>query len=125
MYISNLYLHQTWWTFFAGNLTEGPLWRFLLLTNVHWPGSCSTSEHYILALQIHYIITDGWSLRILFSELENRYDHLVRSGCGVTEQHTSSKSSQAPLVLHAVIQRSIIGSHPTTKAKLKYWETQL
>ena len=106
---------------FDFNLAEGPLWRFLLFTNFHWPGSCS--ERDILALQIHHIITDGWSLRILLSELENRYDHLVRSDCGVTEQHTSSKSS--PLIQHALLQRSEIGGDPTTVAKLKYWETQL
>ena len=106
---------------FDFNLAEGPLWRFLLFTNVHWPGSCS--ERDILALQIHHIITDGWSLQILFSELENKYDHLVRSDCGVTEQHASSKSS--PLIQHALLQRSEIGSHLTTVAKLKYWETQL
>ena len=106
---------------FDFNLAEGPLWRFLLFTNVHWPGSCS--EHDILALQIHHIITDGWSLRILLSELENRYDQLVRSDCGVTEQHASSKSSS--LIQHALLQRSEIGGDPTSEAKLKYWETQL
>ena len=120
---------------FDFNLAEGPLWRFLLFTNVHWPGSCS--ERDILALQIDHIITDGWSLRILLSELENRYDHLVRSNCGVTEQHTSSKSSQTPLILHLQNLLKLMlfcmplsakynrQSSNYTKAKLKYWETQL
>lgn len=100
---------------FNFNLTEGPLWRFLLFTNIHWPGLCSECD--LLALQIHHIITDGWSLRILFRELEKRYDHLVSSDCELTEQNSSSKPS---LIQYAIMQRnSIVGSDPTTEAKLK------
>ena len=47
------------------DLSQGPLFRALLLR-------LSPEEH-VLALALHHIVTDAWSLGILFRELSDLY----------------------------------------------------
>src|SRR6185369_4376770 len=51
-------------------LSVGPLWRTKLL-------KLSDTEH-VLLLTLHHIITDGWSLRVLFRELSTLYNRYAR-----------------------------------------------
>ena len=53
------------------NLTEGPLWKFTLFTNVIIPGENEPCS--IFAFQAHHIITDGWSMQQLLTDLEDTY----------------------------------------------------
>src|SRR6266852_4486496 len=48
------------------DLTEGPLLRVLLIRLGH--------DRYLLVLAMHHIITDGWSISILFRELTRYYE---------------------------------------------------
>jgi len=52
------------------DLTEGPLFRALLI-KLH------ANEH-LLVLALHHIITDGWSIAILFRELTKSYEAFVQ-----------------------------------------------
>jgi amino acid adenylation domain-containing protein len=47
------------------DLTAGPLLRVLLLR-------CAADEH-LLALYLHHIVSDGWSMRVLLREVETLY----------------------------------------------------
>ncbi|HEY9404511.1 MAG TPA: condensation domain-containing protein, partial [Pyrinomonadaceae bacterium] len=47
------------------DLTRGPLWRAHLLR-------LDTTE-YVLLLTLHHIVTDGWSMGVLFNELATLY----------------------------------------------------
>eukprot|EP00731_Ephydatia_muelleri_P022936 Em0015g519a len=57
------------------NPREGPLWKFILFTNVVIPGEIDLCS--ILAFQVHHIITDGWSMRVLLADLEDTYTKSV------------------------------------------------
>ena len=52
------------------DLTSGPLFRFALIR-------LDCSDH-VLVLVMHHIITDGWSMRIMFDELGKLYDEQTR-----------------------------------------------
>ncbi|MEP6769656.1 MAG: amino acid adenylation domain-containing protein, partial [Acidobacteriota bacterium] len=47
------------------DLARGPLWRAMLLR--------LADEEYILVLTLHHIVTDGWSVGVLFRELSELY----------------------------------------------------
>src|SRR5438270_8087351 len=47
------------------DLVRGPLWRLRLLR--------LQAEHWVLLLTMHHIITDGWSMQVLFQELTQTY----------------------------------------------------
>src|SRR5262249_45148025 len=51
------------------NLTSGPLWRTLLLR-------LGSADH-IFVLVMHHIITDGWSMSVLFGEIGKIYAELA------------------------------------------------
>src|SRR3954468_142632 len=51
------------------DLTQGPLFRSLLVR-------LNQNQH-LLVLAMHHIITDGWSISILFRELARTYEGLV------------------------------------------------
>src|SRR5260370_18465892 len=53
----------------AFDLTQGPLLRVLLLQ--------LAAEEYVLLLTIHHIISDGWSIGVLFQELAALYTAFV------------------------------------------------
>jgi amino acid adenylation domain-containing protein len=52
------------------NLAEVPLWRWQLLQ--------LTDDHYLLHLVLHHLISDGWSIYLLQSELSDIYHALLQ-----------------------------------------------
>ncbi|UOB81927.1 amino acid adenylation domain-containing protein (plasmid) [Bacillus sp. ZJS3] len=56
---------------FNFDLTKGPLVRVLVLRE--------EEEKYLLLLNMHHIVTDGWSSDILFKELKTFYSSYLRS----------------------------------------------
>ena len=107
---------------FEYRLESGPLWRFSLFTNVAFPGSIHAST--ILVIQIHHIITDGWSLKILTRELEDNYQKYV-SGKELVQSTESSSSSLHMVIEHTLAQYKQIENDIATKTKLQYWEEKL
>ncbi|WP_328609017.1 amino acid adenylation domain-containing protein [Amycolatopsis sp. NBC_00345] len=53
------------WALEPFDLAEGPLWRARVIR--------LGPEDHVLALQLHHIICDGWSVRLLFDELGEAY----------------------------------------------------
>ncbi len=51
------------------NLEQGPLFQFTLL--------CTEPEEYALLLNMHHLITDGWSMGIFAQELSDLYHHYI------------------------------------------------
>jgi len=49
------------------NLEQGPLFQFTLL--------CTQPDEYALLLNMHHLITDGWSMGIFAQELSDLYQH--------------------------------------------------
>jgi len=92
------------------DLTTGPLWRGQLLR-------LGPVDH-VLLLTLHHIITDGWSMGILFSELSALY----------TAQVTGQPARLAPLPLQyadfAIWQRQWLQGEVLDR-QLTYWRTQL
>ncbi|WP_223632535.1 non-ribosomal peptide synthetase [Corallococcus sp. EGB] len=48
------------------DLAEGPLFRALLV--------CEDSNHHVLLLNLHHIVSDGWSMGVLYRELSAEYE---------------------------------------------------
>jgi amino acid adenylation domain-containing protein len=92
------------------DLAHPPLWRAILL-------GLGPEEH-ILGWCMHHIICDGWSLRILRSELQEAY-----------EAHSEGRGLKwNPLPIQyadfAIWQRATLGSGQLEEG-LQYWEKQL
>jgi amino acid adenylation domain-containing protein len=92
------------------DLTRGPLFRAILL-------QLSRDQH-IMVLVMHHIITDGWSISILFRELANCY-----------EDFSSGKQPDLPeLPVHyaeyAQWQREYI-TGDVLERQVKYWKEKL
>ena len=95
---------------FPFDLTQGPLLRAKLL-------KLAQKEH-ILVLVIHHIISDGWSIGLLFRELTFHY-----------EAYSHSKPSQLPkpsiqYADFAVWQRQWL-TGAVLESQLNYWKRQL
>ncbi|MCA9420481.1 MAG: amino acid adenylation domain-containing protein [Nitrospira sp.] len=92
------------------DLTTGPLWRIHLLR--------LDAEEYILLLTLHHIITDLWSMDILFRELSTFY----------SAQVTGQPAALPPLPLQyadfAIWQRQCL-QEKDLERQLNYWRTQL
>jgi amino acid adenylation domain-containing protein len=92
------------------DLTTGPLWRAQLLR--------LGSENHALLLSLHHIITDGWSMGILFQELSALY----------TANITGQTATLAPLPIQyadfAIWQRQWLQGDVLNR-QLTYWQTQL
>ncbi|MEO1087785.1 MAG: condensation domain-containing protein, partial [Acidobacteriota bacterium] len=92
------------------DLEVGPLFRAQLYR--------ITATRHILALQMHHIISDGWSMEILISELRQIY-HAFAAG---------RPSPLEPPRLHyadyAVWQREVVAGE-ALQADLDYWTAQL
>ena len=95
------------------NLSEGPLWKFTLFTNVLIPGEVGLCS--VLAFQAHHIMTDGWSMQCLLTDLEDTYLKYVKDGI---IHHNNSKPLYA--IQRAMQQRSIVYD-----AQLKFWKAKL
>jgi amino acid adenylation domain-containing protein len=92
------------------DLTRGPLLRTALLQ--------LSRDQYILVLAMHHIITDGWSISILFRELAHCY-----------EAYASGREPQLPelpiqYVEYAQWQREYITGEVLAK-QVKYWKNKL
>src|SRR5207302_4163682 len=92
------------------DLTRGPLLRTALLQ--------LSRDQYILVLAMHHIITDGWSISILFRELTHCY-----------EAFASGREPQLPelpirYVEYAQWQREYIAGELLAK-QVKYWKNKL
>ncbi|HET8844323.1 MAG TPA: amino acid adenylation domain-containing protein, partial [Ktedonobacteraceae bacterium] len=91
-------------------LQVGPLLRGWLLR--------TSPEHHVLVLSLHHIITDGWSMQVLISEVTRLYSHLL---------HQPS-APLPPLPLHyadyALWQRAWLQGERLEQL-LAYWRTHL
>ena len=92
------------------DLTRGPLLRTVLLQ--------VSRDQYILVLAMHHIITDGWSISILFRELAHCY-----------EAYASGREPQLPelpiqYVEYAQWQREYITGEVLAK-QVEYWKNKL
>src|ERR1700694_3305846 len=92
------------------DLTRGPLLRTVLLQ--------VSRDQYILVLAMHHIITDGWSISILFRELAHCY-----------EAYASGREPELPelpiqYVEYAQWQREYITGEVLAK-QVKYWKNKL
>ena len=92
------------------DLTRGPLLRAALLQ--------LSRDRYILVLAMHHIITDGWSISILFRELAHCY-----------EAYASGREPELPelpiqYVEYAQWQREYISGEVLAK-QVKYWKNKL
>ncbi len=60
------------------DLQAGPLWRVHVLSE---PDSKPAShERHILLLLFHHIVADGWSMNVLYAELQHYYGQACRQG---------------------------------------------
>jgi len=92
------------------DLTRGPLLRTVLLQ--------VSRDQYILVLAMHHIITDGWSISILFRELAHCY-----------EAYASGREPELPelpiqYVEYAQWQREYIAGEVLAK-QVQYWKNKL
>ena len=92
------------------NLQQGPLIRVELYR--------LAPEDHLLVLTLHHIVTDGWSMDILFTELRHLYEAF----------ENGQTLSLAPLPIqyadYAVWQRACLQGEPLKKL-LTYWTTCL
>ena len=94
----------------AFDVSQGPLWRALLL--------CLSEDEHILLLTIHHSLADGWSIGILVDELNAIYGAIVAGG----------PSSLPPLPIqyadYALWQRQWLQGE-VLERQVAYWRTQL
>ncbi|MGD9851497.1 MAG: amino acid adenylation domain-containing protein [Nitrospirales bacterium] len=92
------------------DLQQGPLMRVALYR--------LAPEDHLLVLTLHHIVTDGWSMDILFSELRQFYEAF---------EHDQSPTL-APLLIqyadYAIWQRACL-QEEALKSLLTYWTTRL
>jgi len=100
-------LQEANWKF---DLSTGPLCRVKVLI--------LTKEHNILLITMHHIISDGWSLNILFEEMKQIYQNYV-SG-------TNTPLPPLPIqyIDYSVWQRSFLTGERLER-QLKYWIERL
>ena len=115
--------NQMWLPKFNFNLPNGPLWQATFFKDV----KNGTKDGFvdILVFQLHHIIADGWSLKILMTELENIYGHLATGGSMDNlheQQHNSPVVDMADIVKD---ERDHLQDQATVSRKLSYWVNQL
>ena len=91
-------------------LSEGPLWRALLLRS-------SPTDH-VLSLVMHHIISDGWSMGILVQELGALYEALAEG------EASPFPALDLQYTDYAVWQRSWLKDERLER-ELEYWRGQL
>ncbi|WP_017585751.1 non-ribosomal peptide synthetase [Nocardiopsis ganjiahuensis] len=113
------------------DLARGPLLRWSLVT--------LASEEYVLALGIHHIVVDAWSLSVLTAELGALYGAAVRGarGGGADGPGGTSDTAPADLAARAGLPAARLqyadyaawqGAHMESEAfeaELEYWRTEL
>ncbi|AFE10581.1 Long-chain-fatty-acid--CoA ligase [Corallococcus coralloides DSM 2259] len=92
------------------DLAEGPLFRTLLVRE--------DAEHHVLLLNLHHIVSDGWSMGVLYRELSAEYDarHAGRSSnlAALPVQYADFAARQRQWLQGDVLQR-----------QLDFWKQQL
>ena len=92
------------------DLSQGPLCRVKLLI--------LNKEHHVLLITIHHIISDGWSINVLFEEVKQIYSYCI----------TGSKEKLVSLSLqyvdYSVWQRDWFTGERLTE-QLNYWQKKL
>ncbi|NOK08417.1 non-ribosomal peptide synthetase [Corallococcus exercitus] len=92
------------------NLSEGPLFRALLVGE--------DARHHVLLLNLHHIVSDGWSLGVLYRELSAEYQ----------ARHAGRASDLAPLPVqyadYAAWQRQWLQGD-VLQRQLDFWKEQL
>lgn len=92
------------------DLTRGPLFRTFL---VHLD-----RDEYLMVFVLHHIITDGWSISILFRELASYYEDFV------TGTKTELPELPVQYAEYAAWQRKYISGDVLGK-QVKYWKEKL
>ncbi|GEK07756.1 non-ribosomal peptide synthetase [Pseudoalteromonas peptidolytica] len=90
------------------NLSAAPLWRARLLQ--------LSPEKFILVLNFHHIITDGWTTRLFISELCRFYEQ------GHNEQSTTDTCDSVSYIDYAVWQRD---TRKDELQQLRFWQQYL
>jgi amino acid adenylation domain-containing protein len=92
------------------DLTKGPLFRALLVR--------LSRDQYLLVLAMHHIVTDGWSISILFRELARCYEGFVNQ--------KEPELPELPLqyVEYAQWQREYVSAEVLAK-QVEYWKNKL
>ncbi|WP_304451229.1 non-ribosomal peptide synthetase [Nocardiopsis sp. YSL2] len=102
------------------DLARGPLFRSLLVT-------LGPSEH-VLALGIHHIVVDAWSLSVLTRELGALYRTAVRDGSGTGPRALAERAGLRPPRLQyadfAAWQDSYMDSEPFQE-RIDHWRELL
>jgi amino acid adenylation domain-containing protein len=93
------------------NLEEGPLFRVAVFR-------LGTEDH-ILVITVHHIITDGWSMGVLYRELSLLYNSFTRG-----EASPLLQDSPVQYADYAVWQRQWLQGERLEK-ELAYWKSQL
>ena len=92
------------------NLESGPLFQFSLVEK--------EQTNSVLIISIHHIISDGWSVNILVSELASIYSDLVKgveyNDCPLSAQYQDYAQAQSDWL-----------ASPDGKTKLEFWQHQL
>src|SRR6266576_4205538 len=92
------------------DLTRGPLFRTLLVR--------LNKDQYLLVLAMHHIITDGWSISILFRELARSYEGFV------DDKEPELPELPVQYAEYAQWQREYISSDAVAK-QVEYWKNKL
>jgi amino acid adenylation domain-containing protein len=92
------------------DLARGPLFRACLL--------CVDKESHVLLLNMHHIVSDGWSMGVLFKELSVIYAALV------TKTEVSLPTLPVQYADFAIWQRQWLTGKTLAK-QLAYWKQQL
>ena len=96
------------------NMKEGPLFRITVYSNITIP---HLSGSVILSVQIHHLITDGWSMKTMLEQLESMYVNGVSS--------SSPNTKAVSLLSYALHQRDSKTQEGLYKDKLSYWRNKL
>ncbi|HYR06596.1 MAG TPA: amino acid adenylation domain-containing protein [Longimicrobium sp.] len=92
------------------DLATGPLFRATLLR--------LADDHHVLLLGMHHAVTDGWSLKVLFGELEALYDAYRAGGASPLPELAVQYAD------HAVWQRAQLEGEGLER-HLAYWRGRL
>lgn len=77
-----------------------------------------SKSNIVVALIVHHLAADGFSLNLLFSEISAAYDSII------TESDIALPPTLS-IVDYAVWQRCALGPSPLVKAELEYWRAHL
>lgn len=95
-------------------LSTGPLWRAALIS--------TSAERHVLALTLHHIVADGWSVGVLQSEIMTLYQAWQRDRTVLAEQVLP----ELPVRYSDVVtEQAELEAGPAGERLLTYWTRQL